>query len=72
MRFGRRVDENGVLIVNREIAVAVADFGNAARLNLEPWAGPVLMKRRTVALMVLWVVYHLPLACRRAAVGWTG
>jgi len=22
--------------------------------------------------MVLWVVYHLPLACRRAAVGWTG
>jgi hypothetical protein len=41
VRFGRKVEANGALVVNRETAVAVADEGKAARLYLMAWAGPI-------------------------------
>lgn len=49
------------------MVVPIADLGNEARSNLTPFAEPVLIKRRTVALIVLCVVYHLPLLWRNRA-----
>lgn len=49
------------------MVVPIADLGNEDRSNLTPFAEPVLIKRRTVALIVLCVVYHLPLLWRNQA-----
>jgi hypothetical protein len=49
------------------MVVPMADLGNEDRSNLTPFAEPVLIKRRTVALIVLCVVYHLPLLWRNQA-----
>lgn len=49
------------------MVVPMVDLGNEARSNLTPFAELVLMKRRTVALIVLCVVYHLPLLWRNQA-----
>lgn len=49
------------------MVVPMADLGNEDRSNLTPFAEPVLIKRRTVALIVLCVMYHLPLLWRSQA-----
>lgn len=64
------MEAKGARVVSLATAVAVEEDGNAERLYLLACLPAVLMKRRTVALMVLCVVYHLPdFACRIRAAG---
>src|SRR5271170_4078812 len=72
VRFGRRVEAKGARVVRRLTALPIEDLGKAERLYLTAPDGPVLMNRRTAALTVLWVVYHLPLFWRSNAAGWIG
>ena len=44
VRFGRRVEAKGALVVNRETAEAVAEVGKPARLYFTAFAGPKYQK----------------------------
>lgn len=64
VKFGRSVDANGARPVCLPTASPMRDFGKDARSNLTPeFRAAEVVKRRTVAEIVLCVLYQRPLLC---------